>query len=175
MATTIYLISKLGNGSLSVMAKPDSTELPAAFNAITSCGASHLVSLLEITEAAQLGLEDEARWCAVHRLEFLHYPIEDFSTPSNLDDFATFTQTLHTLVQNGAHMVVHCRGGIGRAGLTASSVLVHAGLDAEEAMATVSNARGESVPETQDQKAFVQQIERWRQVDDFIQDEKKGR
>ena len=72
-------------------------------------------------------------------------------------------------------MVVHCRGGIGRAGLTASSVLVHAGLDAEEAMATVSNARGESVPETQDQKAFVQQIERWRQVDDFIQDEKKGR
>lgn len=160
METTIYPVSKLGQGSLAVMARPDQTNLAENFRAIQSTGATHVVSLLENIEAENLGLGEEASWCAKHRMEFMHYPIADFSTPANLDQFLEFTRTLYALIEDGAHIVIHCRGGIGRAGTTASSVLLHAGVGASEAMHTVSKARGVSVPETEDQKAFIRDVEK---------------
>jgi len=119
-----------------------------------------MVSLLEQSEAQTLGLADEAHWCEKFRIEFLHFPIADFSTPSNSEDFKAFTRTLHTLITQGAQCVIHCRGGVGRAGMTATSVLMHAGLSSQSAMQTVTDARGLSVPETDNQKAFIQKIER---------------
>lgn len=160
METTIYPVSQLGKGSLAVMAKPEQADLAKAFRAIKSTGATHVVSLLENAEAESLGLSEEASWCAKHQIEFLHYPIADFSTPSNLEHFLEFTRTLHALIEKGAKIVVHCRGGIGRAGTTASSVLLHAGVGADKAMSTVSKARGESAPETEDQKVFIRNVEK---------------
>jgi len=141
------------------MAKPDIEDLPATFQSIKSSGATHLVSLLENAEASILGLDTEADWCGRYQMEFLHFPIADFSTPTNTEEFAKFTQMLHAQIQHGAHTVIHCRGGIGRSGLTACSVLVQAGLSASDAIDLVSESRGEAVPETEDQTALIQQIE----------------
>ena len=171
MESTIFAIAALGKGSLSIMPKPDTADLHRTFEAIKSHGASQLVSLLESSEADLLGLADEAAWCEQFQLEFLHYPITDFSTPTSVIDFAVFTRNLHLRIQDGAQVVIHCRGGIGRAGMTASSVLIHSGYGADVAIGTVSKARGKAVPETDDQKAFITDIERWADQSN----KKKGR
>lgn len=149
----------LGNGSLSIMAKPDTANLTATFQSIKSSGATHLVSLLENTEANTLGLATEADWCRQFQMEFLHFPIADFSTPASIDAFSEFTKMLLTQIQQGAHTVIHCRGGIGRAGMTASTVLVHAGFTATDAIALVSKSRGVAVPETNEQTKLIQQLQ----------------
>jgi len=157
--TNIYPISALDNGSLSMMAKPDSANLSTTFASIKSSGTTQLVSLLEKAEASTLGLATEADWCRQFQMEFLHFPIADFSTPASIDAFSEFTEMLLTQIQQGAHTVIHCRGGIGRAGMTASTVLVHAGFTATDAIALVSKSRGVAVPETKEQTKLIQQIE----------------
>ncbi len=144
---------------MAIMGKPTEPDLSTAFKAIRNAGTTHLISLLEHSEADQLGLASEKQWCAKHQLTFLQYPIDDYSIPMRQSHFAQFIEELFTLITQGAHIVIHCRGGIGRSGLAASSVLLHAGFQADNAMETVSAARGETTPETHDQIAFIQQME----------------
>src|SRR5262245_60608820 len=54
---------------------------------------------------------------------------------------------LGKMLTEGGQVAVHCRQGIGRAGLIASSLLVSAGLDAPQALERLSFARGCRVPE----------------------------
>jgi len=53
---------------------------------------------------------------------------------------------------------VHCRQGIGRSGLVASGVLMSSGIKANEAMQIVSSARGISVPETPEQRRWIEEL-----------------
>jgi protein-tyrosine phosphatase len=56
----------------------------------------------------------------------------------------------------GGHVVVHCRAGIGRSSLIAAVVLVRLGVDVDVAWEVVAAARGVPVPETDDQRRWVQ-------------------
>jgi ADP-ribosyl-[dinitrogen reductase] hydrolase len=54
-------------------------------------------------------------------MEWLHFPIADVSVPS--DDFerlwAIHGEGLRARVRDGFNIVVHCKGGLGRAGTVA--------------------------------------------------------
>jgi protein-tyrosine phosphatase len=58
----------------------------------------------------------------------------------------------------GKNVAVHCRQGIGRSGLVASGVLMISGTKADEAMRIVSSARGISVPETPEQRRWIEKL-----------------
>ncbi len=54
--------------------------------------------------------------------------------------------------------IVHCMGGLGRAGTIGGCVLVAGGMSATHALADVARARGPNAPETEGQKAFVRRF-----------------
>ena len=54
-------------------------------------------------------------------------------------------------------MVVHCRGGLGRAGLTAACLLVQAGMEPGEAMALVRKTRPGAIENSRQEK-FVREF-----------------
>jgi hypothetical protein len=117
-------------------------------------GARVLVSLLRPTEYALLGIEDLADRAAAHQLDFHAFPITDAGVPSSVASTATLVQMLVARVRSGDTVVVHCRGGLGRAGLMAACCLTAVGYDAERAIATVRRARKSTI-ETPGQERFI--------------------
>jgi protein-tyrosine phosphatase len=55
----------------------------------------------------------------------------------------------------GRGVAVHCYAGLGRSPLLAAMVLIDHGLDATEAIARVSRARGAAVPEMPEQHTWL--------------------
>lgn len=115
-----------------------------------------VVSLLEIAEAAALGLGSEAEECANVGLRFLSYPIPDRGVPADLAAFRSFVELLVELLDGGETVVVHCRHGIGRASLVAAAVLASGGVAPDEAWTRIADARGRPVPDTQLQRTWLE-------------------
>ena len=60
----------------------------------------------------------------------------------------------------GRHVVIHCRAGIGRASLVAGALLVAEGLEPERAWQRLAAARGLPVPDTDQQRQWLQRFAR---------------
>ncbi|PIY08992.1 MAG: hypothetical protein COZ18_09390 [Flexibacter sp. CG_4_10_14_3_um_filter_32_15] len=58
-------------------------------------------------------------------------------------------------VNQNEKIIVHCRGGIGRAGMLCSAILIEQGISNEEAIEKVSEARGVTIPDTGEQKKWM--------------------
>jgi protein-tyrosine phosphatase len=128
---------------------------------VSEFGANMLVSLLRPTEYELLGIEDLADRAAAHQLDFHAFPITDAGVPSSVASAATLVQLLLARVRSGDTVVVHCRGGLGRAGLVAACCLTAVGYDAERAIATVRGARKSAI-ETRGQERFIAEfVEEW--------------
>ncbi len=56
--------------------------------------------------------------------------------------------------------MLHCRMGIGRSALVAASLLVVLGMPATATWARIEQARGCPVPDTPEQRAWVEQLAR---------------
>jgi len=144
---TVYKVLAIGQGSLAVMAKPEISAQISALDAIAKVGTTHLVSLLAHDEANNLGLQHEESLCASVGMNFINFPIEDMTLP------------LHRIAKHGGHVVIHCRAGIGRSGMLACAVIMHEGIAASTAIDIVSNARGIKIPDTEEQRRFIHQLE----------------
>ncbi|WP_417388545.1 protein-tyrosine phosphatase family protein [Gimesia sp.] len=153
---TIYLIQTIGAGSLSVMARPVPGEwIDDEFVGIARLGISHVVSLLEDQEAIEIGLEEEPQLAEKHGMQFSSFPIADRCLPESAAAFADFTRTLYQGILKGSHTVVHCRAGIGRAGMTAAGILLQHGLTTSQAFELISKQRRVPVPDTPEQYHWV--------------------
>ncbi|MGW9820300.1 ADP-ribosylglycohydrolase/protein-tyrosine phosphatase [Methylorubrum extorquens] len=136
-----------------------SRDLTTDIRAISDWGATALVTLIEGHEIEALqvgGLEVE---CRRHGIEWFHLPIPDVSTPT--DEFeaawATIGEGLRSRLRNGFNVVVHCKGGLGRAGTIAARLLVELGADPEDAIQRVREARPGAI-ETVEQERHVHDI-----------------
>ncbi|MEM7479223.1 MAG: protein-tyrosine phosphatase family protein [Planctomycetota bacterium] len=156
MRPTIYQIELIGSGFLAAMAKPASGEwIDEEFSGIAATGISQVISLLEQWEAREVGLAEEQQLCERHGMRFVSHPIEDRGLPQSVADFASFTKSLYHEIAGGRSTVVHCRAGIGRTGLVAGGVLLHAGFEPDEAIGHISKHRGVEVPDTEEQKDWL--------------------
>ncbi len=136
-----------------MMARP----LPREFGDLCEIGVNHVLSLLEADEAHALGLSAEARYCADAGLAFDHFPIADRGVPESPLAFAILTRRLHDNISAGDHLAIHCRAGIGRAGLTAAAILLSAGHDPDSAFVAIRDARGVPVPDTAAQAEWLRE------------------
>ncbi len=156
MAPDIYKIELIGNGSLSVMAKPVSGEwIDDEFAGIANWGIDRIVSLLESQEEIEIGLNEEKLYAEKYGMEFVSFPIKDRGLPDSIQEYLAFTKRLYHEAAGGLNTVVHCRAGIGRTGIIAAGVLLHCGFEPKEAIEHISKQRGVTVPDTEEQIEWV--------------------
>ena len=85
---------------------------------------------------------------------YLNRPVLDFSIPTR----ANLVETLDEIdaeLAGGGIVYVHCWAGCGRTGVVVGSWLVRHGVDPQEALRRIAEARGLGCPQTLEQSTFV--------------------
>jgi protein-tyrosine phosphatase len=118
-----------------------------------------LVSLLEPYEFELLKIPDLLESARQHGITIRHLPIRDVSTPGSekRGEFEELVTEIVGELRDGRTVVTHCRGGLGRAGLTAACVLVRCGVEPDEAIATVRRFRRGAI-ETLEQEQYIREF-----------------
>lgn len=156
MRTELYWIPGVWPGRVSVAPRPRGGDwLGDEVRAWRAAGIDVVVSLLEPDEAADLDLSAEADAVRATDIEFVAFPIPDRGVPASREAATELATELAGAVCAGRNVAIHCRQGIGRAALVAVAVLVRLGASVEEAVERVGAARGRPVPETPEQRLWL--------------------
>jgi protein-tyrosine phosphatase len=157
MWTDLYPIPGLPVGRLAIMPRPRSGDwLADEISNWRRSGLDVVVSLLEDGEVAELGLEGEPQACQVAGLDFRRFPLPDRGLPPEPRRFSEHVSAVVADLSAGRSVGIHCRLGVGRAALVAVCVLSRLGLTPDRAWAAVEMARGRPVPDTPEQRAWVE-------------------
>jgi protein-tyrosine phosphatase len=153
---SLYRIPTPVAGVLSTMPRPRGGEwLDGEMAALRSAGVGLVACLLTGGELAEFELHGEEEAARLAGIEFRHLPIVDMSVPSPEPLLALADELVGRLTE-GAHVVIHCRAGIGRSSLVAATVLVGLGVPIQQAWVDIGTARGVEVPETEEQRRWVE-------------------
>lgn len=154
MRPTLYAIPTPAPGALSIMPCPrGGSQLDDDLAGLRRAGVDVLVCLQTEAECEQLGLSDEPGAATRAGLRFLSYPIQDFGVPGA--DVEPLLDALAACLAAGEHVVVHCRGGIGRSSVVAAALLVRLGTPAAQTWQVIASSRGCAVPETEEQRRWL--------------------
>ena len=157
MIPDLYKIVDCEDGFLAIMPRPGPEEwLRDEIAELANLRVTTLVSLLQESEQRELSLTEEADIAAQYNIEFVSFPIEDRTTPGDLDGFIALIDALAERVLKGQGVAIHCRAGIGRSGITAAAVLVRIGFEPDKVFAQISAARRRPVPDTYEQIAWFE-------------------
>lgn len=155
MKPSLYLIQRSGPGCLATAACPRGGDwLADEIEALRLEGVNVLVSALTNSELVERQLTEEPEVAAQAGLTYIAFPISDRGVPTSAG-VDGLVKRLEELLAAGQFVVVHCRAGIGRSSLIAAAVLVREGFSPNEAWRRIEGARGLSVPDTEEQRAWV--------------------
>jgi protein-tyrosine phosphatase len=144
------------NTQLAIVLRPRGDDwLDNEMLALRAAGIDVVVSLLEMEEAAKLGLQQESDAAGEAGLSFVRFSIPDHRVPLNLEEFNKFLSGLERHLSTGKRIGIHCQACIGRSSVVAVSLLIRSGVPHEAAWNQVTNARGYLVPDTDDQMKWV--------------------
>jgi hypothetical protein len=144
------------NSKLAIVPRPRGGDwLDDEMVALREAGIDVVVSMLEESEAAEVGLGQEDMAARGAGLSFVNFHIPDRSVPPNAQQFEGFLSGLEQHLANGKRVGVHCRACIGRASVTTASLLIRSGIPVAEAWRQVESARGFPVPDTREQREWV--------------------
>lgn len=163
MRTELHWAEGPWPGRLAIMARPRGGDwLEDEVRAWRRAGVDAIISLLTPAEVADLELSRESELCEREGIEFNALPVPDRGVPPSRQAVWELVERLGTMLAHGKNIAIHCRQGIGRAALLAACLLVAAGLDAETAFQRLSAVRGCPVPETLEQRMWVEGLARAR-------------
>jgi protein-tyrosine phosphatase len=144
------------NTRLAIIPRPRGPELlDQDMQDAGKAGINVVVSLLPESEATELGLAREEQAAIQAGLRFIGFPIADRGVPDNLDQLHALLANLAELMAAGQRIGIHCRACIGRSSLVAASLLIRSGTPAEKAWQKVEAARQFPVPDTREQREWV--------------------
>jgi protein-tyrosine phosphatase len=156
VATKLYWIDGPWPGKLAVASRPRGGDwLRDEIASWREAGVDTVLSLLTSEEEQSLELQHEANELKALRMGFLSLPIPDRQIPSSETEVAAMLEKLNARLSSGRNVLIHCRQGVGRSGLMAACLLISRGLDSGAAIQTVSKARGVPVPETREQRQWI--------------------
>ncbi len=138
------------------MSGPWARDLDADLDVIRAWGAAAVVTLIEDHEFELLKVPGLAAGVAAREMRWHHLPIRDVDVPGAAFErrWREAGPALHALLQAGQRVLVHCRGGLGRAGTVAARLLVEAGVAPGEAINMVRKVRPGAI-ETRRQEDHV--------------------
>jgi ADP-ribosyl-[dinitrogen reductase] hydrolase len=126
-------------------------DLAVDLDAVRDWGAAAVITLVEPKELTLLKVERLGE-------EVLRRNIVDASIPNQRfeQQWDVAGAEVRALLRGGHDVLVHCRGGLGRAGMIAARLLVELGMDPAEAIARVRAVRPGAI-ETREQERFVRE------------------
>ena len=134
-------------------------DLSLDLDAVSDWGASVVVTLIEDHEFTALGVADLGAEVSKRHIEWVHLPIPDVSVPGEKFEvsWTEVGEGLRARLRDGFNVVVHCKGGLGRAGTIAARLLVELGKEPASAISAVRAARPGAI-ETSTQAEYVRQL-----------------
>eukprot|EP00210_Caulerpa_lentillifera_P002190 g2104.t1 len=135
----------------------------------TDFGVTTVVCLLSQAELTSLNLRNYAADVQSKGLKVHSFPIVDMSAPDSLNKTVDFVDLIKTKLADGEVIIIHCRGGVGRAGLIASCLLLRLNLatSPNDAIAKIRKLRCRTAVESYCQERFIAHYAH------FIRNEKK--
>lgn len=109
------------------LAGPWHRDLDADLDEIKAWGASAVLTLITLAEMAWLQVTGLPRGCNQRGMVWYHLPITDGTPPDARADreWRQFIgPAVRNTLNNGDRVLIHCRGGLGRAGTIAARLLV---------------------------------------------------
>jgi protein-tyrosine phosphatase len=151
-----YWLDESWPGKLAISARPRGGDwLKDDIAKWKKAGIDAVLSLLTTDEERELDLRDEAVEVGLQGMEFRSFPIPDRQVPRSETKWSEELERVSRALSTGKNVLVHCRQGIGRSGLVAVCLLVKKGMSPGAAVEAVSTARGVSVPETTEQRDWI--------------------
>lgn len=131
-------------------------DLATDLDAIAAWGACALVTLVEEHELHELAVADMGEQVRCRHMAWFHLPIADYNVPDSTFEtrWDESGAQLRALLAQGFDIVIHCKGGLGRAGMIAARLLVELGKPADEAIRSVRAVRPGAI-ETVDQERYL--------------------
>jgi ADP-ribosyl-[dinitrogen reductase] hydrolase len=131
-------------------------DLDIDLDAIRHWGAAAVVTLAEDHELSALKVSDLGQKVRERHMAWYHMPIEDAAIPSPEFEvhWAAVSDSFRARLRDGFNVLVHCKGGLGRAGTIAARLLVELGLSPRNAIGGVRQARPGAI-ETAEQEQYV--------------------
>ena len=131
-------------------------DLDVDLDAIRDWGAHAVVTLIEDHEFDLLRVRGLGDAVVRRGIAWHHLPIEDVSIPDARfeEEWESVGVELCDRLRKGQRILVHCRGGVGRAGTIAARLLIELGMEPHEAITAVRRARPGAI-ETLEQESYV--------------------
>ena len=131
-------------------------DLSLDLDAIRDWGAAAVVTLVEPKELTLLRVERLGKEVLRRKMLWFHLPIVDVSTPDEGFErqWDVAGEELRILLRSGRHVLVHCRGGLGRAGTIGARLLIELGMEPATAIRQVRAVRPGAI-ETREQEKYV--------------------
>ena len=123
---------------------PWARDLDTDLDAIQRWGATAVVTLIEKHTFDLLKVRDLPRKVRDRHMEWSHLPIRDGESPPAQgfeDRWSIAGEALRDRLRLGFDVLIHCRGGLGRAGTIAARLLVELGERPDEAIRRVRGVR----------------------------------
>ncbi|RWO88608.1 ADP-ribosylglycohydrolase family protein [Mesorhizobium sp.] len=132
-------------------------DLAADLDEVARWGAAAVLTLVEDLELSELRIENLGSEVRRRHMDWIHAPIVDISVPDSRfeQEWPENSAKLLGLLRRGNRVLVHCRGGIGRAGMISARLLVELGADPQDALTIVRTARHPNAAETKAQEMWV--------------------
>lgn len=154
--TRVYWLDEAWPGKLALAARPRGGDwLEDEIADWKSQGVGAVLSLLTPEEEEVLELRGEASEARKQGLEFRSFPIPDRQAPKSEAMLAEALEETSRVLSSGRNVLVHCRQGVGRSGLVTACLLVRKGMSPGAAIEKISLARGVPVPETEEQREWI--------------------
>ncbi|MGP8304903.1 cyclin-dependent kinase inhibitor 3 family protein [Vibrio sp. YIC-376] len=130
--------------------------LDVDLDTIKAWGAHTVVTLLESSEMFELKVLKLGEEVTRRGMSWCHLPIADYSIPNAEfeKNWLTEGKQIRQLLRQGESVLIHCKGGLGRAGMIAARLLVELGVDGKQAIRTVRKERRGAI-ETQAQISLI--------------------
>lgn len=127
----------------SVNGAPWDRDIELDLDAVKDWGATVAFTLIERHELVALGVSGLGEGFRSRGIDWHHLPIVDLRAPDSsfLGSWYVSGRAALDALRAGERVLVHCRGGLGRAGTVACLLLRELGFPAEEALRRVRKAR----------------------------------
>ncbi len=134
-------------------------DLARDLDKVRDWGAAAVITLLKPKELVLLRVESLGEEILRRNMLWFHLPIVDVSIPDERfeQEWDVAGEELRSILRRRLDVLIHCRGGLGRAGTIAARLLIELGMEPTKAIENVRAARPGAI-ETSDQERFVRGI-----------------